>query len=263
MIYLKTEEEVELLRQSNLLVGKTLAEIAKYIEPGVTTIRLDQIAEEFIRDNGAIPTFKGFPNPYGLPFPGSICTSVNDVVVHGIPDDTVLKDGDIISVDCGTSLNGFCGDSAYTFCVGEVSDEVKALLKATKEALYLGIEQAVCGKRIGDIGYAVEAHCAQQSYGVVREFVGHGIGKNMHEEPAVPNYGRRGTGIMLKRGMCIAIEPMITLGSRKIYMDKDRWTIRTADGKPAAHFEHTVAVGMAKADILSSFDYLEEVLNIN
>lgn len=263
MIYLKTEEEVELLRQSNLLVGKTLAEIAKYIEPGVTTIRLDQIAEEFIRDNGAIPTFKGFPNPYGLPFPGSICTSVNDVVVHGIPDDTVLKDGDIISVDCGTSLNGFCGDSAYTFCVGEVSDEVKALLKATKEALYLGIEQAVCGKRIGDIGYAVEAHCTQHSYGVVREFVGHGIGKNMHEEPAVPNYGRRGTGIMLKRGMCIAIEPMITLGSRKIYMDKDRWTIRTADGKPAAHFEHTVAVGMAKADILSSFDYLEEVLNIN
>lgn len=263
MIYLKTEEEVELLRQSNLLVGKTLAEIAKYIEPGVTTIRLDQIAEEFIRDNGAIPTFKGFPNPYGLPFPGSICTSVNDVVVHGIPDDTVLKDGDIISVDCGTSLNGFCGDSAYTFCVGEVSDEVKALLKATKEALYLGIEQAVCGKRIGDIGYAVEAHCAQHSHGVVREFVGHGIGKNMHEEPAVPNYGRRGTGIMLKRGMCIAIEPMITLGSRKIYMDKDRWTIRTADGKPAAHFEHTVAVGMAKADILSSFDYLEEVLNIN
>lgn len=263
MIYLKTEEEVELLRQSNLLVGKTLAEIAKYIEPGVTTIRLDQIAEEFIRDNGAIPTFKGFPNPYGLSFPGSICTSVNDVVVHGIPDDTVLKDGDIISVDCGTSLNGFCGDSAYTFCVGEVSDEVKALLKATKEALYLGIEQAVCGKRIGDIGYAVEAHCAQHSYGVVREFVGHGIGKNMHEEPAVPNYGRRGTGIMLKRGMCIAIEPMITLGSRKIYMDKDRWTIRTADGKPAAHFEHTVAVGMAKADILSSFDYLEEVLNIN
>lgn len=263
MIYLKTEEEVELLRQSNLLVGKTLAEIAKYIEPGVTTIRLDQIAEEFIRDNGAIPTFKGFPSPYGLPFPGSICTSVNDVVVHGIPDDTVLKDGDIISVDCGTSLNGFCGDSAYTFCVGEVSDEVKALLKATKEALYLGIEQAVCGKRIGDIGYAVEAHCAQHSYGVVREFVGHGIGKNMHEEPAVPNYGRRGTGIMLKRGMCIAIEPMITLGSRKIYMDKDRWTIRTADGKPAAHFEHTVAVGMAKADILSSFDYLEEVLNIN
>lgn len=263
MIYLKTEEEVELLRQSNLLVGKTLAEIAKYIEPGVTTIRLDQIAEEFIRDNGAIPTFKGFPNPYGLPFPGSICTSVNDVVVHGIPDDTVLKDGDIISVDCGTSLNGFCGDSAYTFCVGEVSDEVKALLKATKEALYLGIEQAVCGKRIGDIGYAVEAYCAQHSYGVVREFVGHGIGKNMHEEPAVPNYGRRGTGIMLKRGMCIAIEPMITLGSRKIYMDKDRWTIRTADGKPAAHFEHTVAVGMAKADILSSFDYLEEVLNIN
>lgn len=263
MIYLKTEEEVELLRQSNLLVGKTLAEIAKYIEPGVTTIRLDQIAEEFIRDNGAIPKFKGFPNPYGLPFPGSICTSVNDVVVHGIPDDTALKDGDIISVDCGTSLNGFCGDSAYTFCVGEVSDEVKALLKATKEALYLGIEQAVCGKRIGDIGYAVEAHCAQHSYGVVREFVGHGIGKNMHEEPAVPNYGRRGTGIMLKRGMCIAIEPMITLGSRKIYMDKDRWTIRTADGKPAAHFEHTVVVGMAKADILSSFDYLEEVLNIN
>lgn len=261
MIYLKTEEEIELLRQSNLLVGKTLAEVAKHIAPGVTTLELDRIAEEFIRDNGAIPTFKGFPSPYGDPFPGSICTSVNDVVVHGIPDNTVLKEGDIVSVDCGTLLNGFCGDSAYTFCVGEVADDVKALLKATKEALYLGIEQAVAGKRIGDIGFAVEQHCVDYSYGVVREFVGHGIGQKMHEDPAVPNYGRRGTGVMLKRGMCIAIEPMITMGSRKIYMDKDRWTIRTADGKPAAHFEHTVAVGRAQADILSSFDYLEEVIN--
>lgn len=261
MIYLKTEEEIELLRQSNLLVGKTLAEVAKHIAPGVTTLELDRIAEEFIRDNGAIPTFKGFPSPYGDPFPGSICASVNDVVVHGIPDNTVLKEGDIVSVDCGTLLNGFCGDSAYTFCVGEVADDVKALLKATKEALYLGIEQAVAGKRIGDIGFAVEQHCVDHSYGVVREFVGHGIGQKMHEDPAVPNYGRRGTGVMLKRGMCIAIEPMITMGSRKIYMDKDRWTIRTADGKPAAHFEHTVAVGRAQADILSSFDYLEEVIN--
>lgn len=260
MIFLKTDDEIELLRQSNLLVGKTLAEVAKLIKPGVTTKELDRVAEEFIRDHGAIPTFKGFPNPFGPPFPGSICTSVNEQVVHGIPGDTVLKDGDIISVDCGTLMNGYCGDSAYTFCVGEVAPEIIELLKVTKEALYKGIEMAVHGKRLGDIGYAVQQHCELHSYGVVREFVGHGIGKNMHEDPQVPNYGRRGTGALLKKGMCIAIEPMITLGDKKIGMEADRWTVRTMDRKCAAHFEHTVAVGLDKADILSSFEFIDQVL---
>ncbi len=260
MIFLKTEDEIELMRQSNRLVGKTLGELAKLIKPGVTTAELDRVAEEFIRDNGAIPTFKGFPGSFGTNFPGSICVSVNDQVVHGIPNDDPLKDGDIISVDCGTLLNGFCGDSAYTFCVGEVDDKTKKLLEITKESLYLGIENAIVGKRIGDIGYAVQQHCEPKGYGVVREFVGHGIGKDMHEDPQVPNYGRRGTGSLLKKGMCIAIEPMVTLGDRNIVMESDGWTVRTKDGKPAAHFEHTVAVCHGKADILSTFEYIEEVL---
>lgn len=260
MIFLKTDDEIELLRQSNLLVGKTLAEVAKVIRPGVTTRYLDKLAEEFIRDHGAIPTFKGYPNPYGGPFPGTLCTSVNEQVVHGIPNDIPLQDGDIVSVDCGTLLNGFCGDSAYTFCVGEVEPEKLALLKTTKEALYKGIESAVHGKRIGDIGYAVQQHCEANSYGVVREFVGHGIGKEMHEDPQVPNYGRRGTGILLKSGMCIAIEPMITMGRREVVMESDNWTIRTKDRSCAAHFEHTIAIRAGKADILSSFEYIEEVL---
>lgn len=260
MIFLKTEDEIELLRQSNLLVGKTLAELAKIIKPGVTTNELDKVAEEFIRDHGAEPTFKGFPNPYGSAFPASICTSVNEQVVHGIPSDVVLRDGDIVSVDCGTYMNGFCGDSAYTFCVGDVDDEVLNLLRTTKEALYLGIQNAVQGKRLGDIGYSIQQHCENNSYGVVREFVGHGIGKKMHEDPQVPNYGKRGTGVMLKQGMCIAIEPMITLGERQIVMERDGWTVRTRDRKVAAHFEHTVAVRSGKADILSSFQFIEEVL---
>ncbi len=261
MIFLKTEDEIELLRASNLLVGKTLAELAKIIKPGVTTGELDRVAEEYIRDNGAVPTFKGFPNPYGGSFPASICTSVNEQVVHGIPSyDVVLKDGDIVSVDCGTYMNGFCGDSAYTFCVGEVSDEVRNLLRVTKEALYIGIENAVQGKRLGDIGYAIQQHCEANSYGVVREFVGHGIGKKMHEDPQVPNYGKRGTGTMLKKGLCIAIEPMITLGDRHVVMSRDGWTVSTKDRKCAAHFEHTIAVTSGKADILSSFGFIEEVL---
>lgn len=261
MIYLKTEDEIELLRQSNLLVGRTLAEVAKWIQPGVTTAKLDEIAEQFIRDHGAIPTFKGFPNQFGLPFPGSLCTSVNDEVVHGIPSEkVVLKDGDIISVDCGTFMGGYCGDSAYTFCVGEVTEEVRRLLRTTKEALYLAIDQTVHGKRIGDIGYAVQSHCEAASYGVVREFVGHGIGKEMHEDPQVPNYGKRGYGTQLKKGMCLAIEPMITRGSYKVVMENDDWTVRTKDRSFAAHFEHTVAVGVGKADILSSFEFIEEVL---
>lgn len=261
MIFLKTKDEIELLRESNLLVGKTLAEIAKHIKPGVTTKELDRVAEEFIRDNGAVPTFKGFPNPNGTPFPASICTSVNEQVVHGIPaEDVVLKDGDVISVDCGTCINGFCGDSAYTFCVGGVSEEIRKLLKVTKEALYIGIENAVQGKRLGDIGYSIQQHCESNSYGVVREFVGHGIGKNMHEDPQVPNYGKRGSGTMLKQGLCIAIEPMITLGTRQLVMERDGWTVRTKDRKCAAHFEHTVAVRKGKAEILSSFEFIEEVL---
>ncbi len=260
MVYLKTDEEVELLREANLLVGKVLAELAKVIEPGVTTKQLDTIAETFIRDNGAVPTFKGFPNPYGSPFPASICASVNHQVVHGIPNDTPLENGDIVSVDCGTLLNGFCGDSCYTFKVGEVSDEVEHLLNVTKESLYKGIEQAVVGHRLGDISYAIQNHCESNSFGVVREFVGHGIGRDMHEEPQVPNYGRRGNGMLLKNGLCIAIEPMITQGKRDIAMLQDNWTIVTRDKKFAAHFEHTVCVRKGKADILSSFEEIENVL---
>ncbi|MDE7378580.1 MAG: type I methionyl aminopeptidase [Paraprevotella sp.] len=259
MIFLKTEDEIELMREANLLVGSTLAELAGRIQPGVTTAQLDKIAEEFIRDHGAIPTFKGFPNPYGSPFPASICASVNDEVVHGIPNDTPLQDGDIVSIDCGTLLNGYNGDSCYTFCVGEVTEEVRQLLKVTKESLYLGIEAALTGKRIGDIGYAVQSHCEGYGLGVVREFVGHGIGKEMHEDPQVPNFGRRGNGVQIKNGLCIAIEPMITLGQPQIYMMPDRWTIKTRDGKAAAHFEHTIAIHHGKADILSSFEEIEKL----
>ncbi len=258
-IFLKTEDEIDLIRKANQLVGATLAELSKHIKPGVTTLQLDHIAEEFIRDHGATPVFKNFPNPNGGPFPASICTSVNDVVVHGIPDaKTILRDGDIISIDCGTKLNGFCGDSCYTFCVGEVSEEVRQLLKTTKESLYEGISQAVAGKHIGDIGNAVQDYCEQRGYGVVRELTGHGIGREMHEAPQVPNYGSRGNGIMLKASMCIAIEPMITMGDRQIYMMPDRWTIRTRDGKPAAHFEHSVVVRRGKVEILSTFEGIEE-----
>ena len=259
MIFLKTEDEIELMRAANLLVADTLAEIAKVIRPGVTTKQLDHLAEEYIRDHGAVPTFKGFPNPYGGPFPSSICASVNDEVVHGIPNDRPLKDGDIVSVDCGTLLEGYNGDSCYTFCVGEVSAEVKRLLKVTKESLYAGIKTALSGKRIGDIGYTIQRHCESNGYCVVKEFVGHGIGKAMHEEPAVPNYGRKGSGVLIKDGLCIAIEPMITLGSPDIMMMPDRWTIKTRDGKWAAHFEHTIAVHQGRADILSSFDEIEKV----
>ena len=257
-IFLKTEDEIELMRQANQLVGKTLGELAKHIKPGVTTLQLDAIADEFIRDHGAVPTFMGFPNPYGGPFPASICTSVNDIVVHGVPDSrTVLKDGDIISIDCGTLLNGFNGDSCYTFCVGEVSDEVKRLLQVTKESLYKGIENAVAGKHVGDVSSAVQDCCEAAGYGVVRELTGHGIGREMHEDPQVPNYGRRGNGPLLKAGMCIAIEPMITMGKRDIYLKPDRWSVATRDGKPAAHFEHTIAIRRGKAEILSSFEEIE------
>lgn len=252
-IYLKTEEEIELMSLANQLVGKTLSELEKWIKPGVSTLQLDKIADEFIRDHGAVPTFKGFPNPYGPPFPGSICTSVNDCVVHGIPSaNKILKEGDIISIDCGTTLNGFCGDSAYTFCVGEVSEEVKALLKTTESALYEAINIAVVGSRLGDISHTIQNYCEKRGYGVVRELCGHGIGKKMHEDPQINNYGKKHTGILLQEGMCLAIEPMITMGERTIFLNaKDRWAIHTKNRKPAAHFEHTIVVRQGKAEILS------------
>jgi len=262
-IYLKTEEEITLMRAANQLVGSTLGELAKHIKPGVSTAYLNKIADTFIRDHGAEPTFLGFPNPYGPEFPASICTSVNDCVVHGIPtEEQILKDGDIISIDCGTLLDGYNGDSAYTFPVGEIADDVRHLLQTTKQSLYLGIEQAVHGNHIGDIGQAVQEHCEAQGYGIVRELCGHGIGRKMHEEPQVPNYGRRGNGTKLKAGMCIAIEPMVTQGDRKIWLMPDKWSINTRDGKPAAHYEHTIAIYKGKAEILSSFEEIEKIVSI-
>lgn len=258
MIFLKTDEEIELMRIANRLVGMTLGEVAKHIKPGVTTLHLNEIAEEFIRSHGAIPSFLGYNG-----FPYSLCISTNENVVHGFPSDYVMQEGDIISVDCGTEINGFCGDSAYTFCVGEVSEDVKALLRTTKESLYKGIEKAVEGNRVGDIGDAVQTYCEKRGYTVVRELVGHGIGRKMHESPEVPNYGKRGTGPLLKKGMCIAIEPMINMGSKNVVFEKDGWTVRTKDRKPSAHFEHTVAVRQGKADILSTFEYIEAVLGDN
>lgn len=258
MIFLKTEDEIALMRKANLLVGSTLAEIGRAVRPGVTTKQLDKLADTFIRDHGAMPTFLGFPNPYGQPFPASICTSVNGQVVHGIPTDEPLKEGDIVSVDCGALLDGFNGDSCYTFCVGEISEKVRSFLATVKESLYKGIEAACAGHRVGDIGHAVQSHCEAAGYGVVREFVGHGIGREMHEDPMIPNYGRRGNGALLKNGMCIAIEPMITMGSREVMLQPDRWTVCTRDGSIAAHFEHTIAIHGGKPDILSSFDEIEQ-----
>lgn len=256
MIILKTDEEIELMRQVNRLVGKTLGELSNHIKPGVTTLQLDRIAEQFIRDHGAIPTFLGYGG-----FPNSICTSVNEQVVHGIPNNRALKEGDVVSVDCGAQLNGFCGDSAYTFCVGEVEESVKRLLQITKESLYKGIEQAREDKRIGDIGSTIQQYCENRGYSVVRELVGHGIGREMHEAPEVPNYGKAGTGAVIKRGMCLAIEPMINMGGRKVVFENDGWTVRTKDRKYSAHFEHTVAIRNGNADILSTFEFIKENFN--
>ncbi len=256
MIYLKTDEEIELMRIANRLVGMTLGEVAKHIQPGVSTLQLDKIAETFIRDHGAEPVFLGYGG-----FPNSLCISLNEKVVHGIPSDKeILKEGDVVSVDCGTFIHGYCGDSAYTFCVGEVAPEVKMLLKTTKEALYLGIEKAVDGKRLGDVSRTIQEYCENRGYSVVRELVGHGIGKKMHEEPEVPNYGKSGYGVLLRSGMCLAIEPMINMGKRHVVFEKDGWTVRTRDNQPSAHFEHTVAIRDGKADILSTFEYVEAVL---
>ncbi len=258
MIQYKTDEEISLIKESSLLVGKTLAEVAKRIRPGVKSIDLDKVAEEFIRDHGGLPGFKGYGG-----FPNTLCISVNEQVVHGIPDERELLDGDIVSIDCGAVLNGFYGDSAYTFAVGEVAEETLLLMERTKESLYKGIEEAVSGKRIGDIGFAIQNYVEQFGYGVVRDLVGHGLGRDLHEKPEVPNYGKRGTGTKLKEGMVLAIEPMINLGTKDIVQERDGWTIRTADRKPSAHYEHDVAIRKGKAEILSTFEFIEEVLNKN
>lgn len=258
MIILKTREEIELMRESALSVSRTLGMLAKEIKPGVTSLYLDKLAEEFIRDNGGEPGFKGL---YG--FPNTLCMSLNAAVVHGIPTNIPMEEGDIISVDCGVLKNGYYGDHAYTFGVGEIKPDVQHLLDVTKESLYIGIEQFKAGNRIGDISWAIQNHAEKNGYGVVRELVGHGLGKKMHEDPEVPNYGKRGDGPKLKDGMVIAIEPMINMGTRNIKQLKDGWTILTADKKPSAHFEHNVALVDGKPDILSTFKYIEDALGIS
>jgi methionyl aminopeptidase len=255
MFQLKTDEEVELLRQSNLLVSATLASVASLMKPGVTTLEIDQRAEEFIRDHGGVPGFKGYQG-----YPATLCISVNDEVVHGIPSRRFLRDGDIVSVDCGVLMNGFNGDSAFTFAIGLVKPEVLKLIRVTRECLKLGIAQAITGKRIGDIGNAIQRHAEINGFSVVREMVGHGVGRHLHEPPEVPNYGKPGTGEVLKNGLTIAIEPMINLGKRHIHQDPDGWTIRTADRKPSAHFEHSVVVKDELADVLSDFSIIEEAV---
>jgi methionyl aminopeptidase len=252
MLKPKTTEEIEILRKNNLLVSRTLGEVSKIIQPGVTTLQLDKLAEEYIRDNGAIPGFLGYGG-----FPNTLCTSVNDAIVHGIPSDEPLKEGDIVSIDCGTKMEGYFGDSAYTFKIGEVDPHTDELLRVTKESLFKGIEQATAGNRVGDISYAVQSHAESAGFSVVREMVGHGLGSNMHESPEVPNYGKQGRGSKLKEGLVICIEPMINLGTKNIRQDHDGWTIRTMDSKPSAHFELAIAVQNGKADLLSTFDFIE------
>jgi methionyl aminopeptidase len=258
MILIKTEEEIELIRESSLLVGKTLAEVARLIKPGIKTIELDQVAETFIRDNNAIPGFKGYNG-----FPFTLCVSVNEHVVHGFPSAVTLKEGDIVSVDCGVLKNGYYGDSAYTFAVGQLDENVMLLLERTKKSLYLGIEKAIAGNRVGDIGNAIQSYVESFGYSVVRDLVGHGLGKGLHEKPEVPNFGKRGTGPGLREGMVLAIEPMINMGTRQVIQESDGWTFRTVDRKPSAHFEHDVVVRKGQAEILSTFDYIEEVINSN
>ena len=256
MIFLKTDEEIELLRENNLLVSQTLAEVGRHIQPGVTTKELDRIGEEFIRDHGAVPAFLGYEG-----YPASLCISVNEQVVHGIPSEKqVLKEGDIVSVDCGTFMKGFVGDSAYTFAVGEVSEEVRQLMDVTKEALCKGAAQAIAGHRVGDISAAVQSHAEQFGYGVVRELEGHGLGRRMHEDPGVPNYGARGRGPLLKEGMVICIEPMINMGTKSVVFERDGWTVRTRDHKPAAHYEWAVAIRKNGVDVLTDFNIIEQAL---
>jgi methionyl aminopeptidase len=255
MVYIKTDDEIELIKLSGLVLGKAHAEVAKLIKPGISTSQLDQCAEEYIRDHGGVPSFKGYNH-----FPASLCISVGAQVVHGIPGKYELREGDIVSIDCGVFLNGFHSDSAYTYAVGTVEPNVEALLRATKESLYVGIEKAEAGARLGDLGFAIQKYVEDRGYSVVRELVGHGVGRNLHEGPEVPNFGKRGQGAKLKPGMVIAIEPMINLGKRNVVQEKDGWTIRTADRLPSAHFEHTVAVRKGKPEILTTFAFIEKVL---
>ena len=256
MSNIKTNEEIEIMRENALLVSRTLAEVAKHIEPGVSTSEIDKVAEQFIRDHGAEPGFLGYNG-----FPNTLCISVNSAVVHGLPSAYRLREGDIVSVDCGTKMKGFYGDSAYTFAVGKISSAAERLLKETRESLFQGIAQAVEGKHIGDVSHAVQSHVEKCGYSVVREMVGHSIGRKMHERPDVPNYGRRGQGLKLRSGMVICIEPMINMGKKDIYKERDGWTIKTADGSLSAHYELTVAVGKNVADVLSTFEFIEKVLN--
>ena len=257
MIYLKTDEEIELLRENNILVSKTLAEVGRHIRPGISTKELDRIAEDFIRAHGAVPAFLGYEG-----YPASLCISVNEQIVHGIPSPTcILKEGDIVSVDCGTFMKGFVGDSAYTFAVGEVAGEVRQLMEVTKEALYKGTEQAKAGNRVGDISAAVQEYAERFGYGVVRELEGHGLGRKMHEDPGVPNYGERGRGPLLKEGMVICIEPMINMGTKAVVFERDGWTVRTRDRKPAAHYEFAVAVRKNGPDVLTDFSIIEQAIN--
>ncbi len=258
MIHKRTAEEIEEYRLSSLLVGETLSEVSKFIRPGVTTLSLDKISEEFIRDNGAIPAFKGFNG-----FPASLCISINEVVVHGIPGKREIKEGDIISIDCGTELNGWVGDSAYTFALEGVSQEAIDLMKVTKESLILGIDKCRIGNRIGDLSYQIQSYCEKHGYGVVRELCGHGVGRKMHENPEVPNYGKAGTGIKFMEGMIIAIEPMITMKDKAVVFENDGWTCRTRDYSLAAHFEHDIAITKNGPDILSSFEKIEETIKQN
>lgn len=254
-IHYKSVEEIELIRESSLLLSKTLGEIAKVIRPGIKTIELDKLAETYIRDNGGIPAFLNY---HGFPY--SLCISMNDQVVHGFPGQRELVDGDIVSVDCGVELNKYIGDSAYTFAIGEVSDEIRKLMRVTMECLDLGVQKAVAGNRVGDIGYAVQEHAEKHGFGVVKELVGHGVGIALHEKPEVPNYGKRGSGVKLEEGMVIAIEPMINAGKARVKFWDDGWTVSTIDGKPSAHYEHTVAISKGKADVLSTFEYVNNVL---
>ena len=257
MIVVKTREEIELMRESALVVSRTLGVLAKEVKPGVTTLYLDKLAEDYIRSQGAVPGFLGLYD-----FPNTLCMSPNAQVVHGIPNDKPLENGDIISIDCGAFKNGFYGDHAYTFEVGEVNSDIQRLLKITKESLYLGIREFKIGNRVGDVGYAIQNHCEKHGYGVVRELVGHGLGRKMHEAPEMPNYGRRGRGKKLIEGMVVAIEPMINMGTHRTNHLSDGWTILTKDGKPSAHFEHDVAIVDGKPELLSTFKYIDEALGI-
>jgi methionyl aminopeptidase len=257
VIHYKSNEELDIIRESGIILGKAHAEIAKIIKPGIKTKELDKIAYQFIADNGGVPSFKGYNG-----FPSTLCISVNEIVVHGFPSEYELIDGDIISVDCGVKYKGFHSDSAYTYPVGNVKEEVLKLLRITKESLYKGIEQAVVGNRIGDIGFSIQSFVEKEGYSVVRELVGHGLGKDLHEKPEVPNYGNRGKGLKLEENLVIAIEPMINLGRKNVVQENDGWTIRTSDKMPSAHFEHTVAVKKGKPEILTTFEFIEKIINI-